>query len=458
MIRYEGSVMKASSDTLKHLWFPFTYYNDLEHSPPLIIEYGRGLYVYDKSGKGYLDAIGSWWVSILGHNHPEISEAIKKQLDKLEHVMMAGFVTEPAIELADKLISILPRGLNRIFYSDNGSTAVEVALKIALQYQALKGSQRSGFIAFSGAYHGDTLGAMSVGMIPHYHATFHARFKMQSFVNSPYCYRCPTGKESTTCKAECMDSLEQALADHGDTTAACIFEPMVQGAGGMRIYPEKVLKRVFALCRKYDVLTIADEVAMGFGRTGKMFACEHARETPDIMCLAKGITGGYLPLAATAVKEHIFDEFKGGFASDRIFHHGHTFTGNPLAAAAACATLDVLKREKIPESLKSKVDYFQKNLQHFNEFDIVGDIRSIGMIGALELVRDRQTKEPPPPESRLAYRICRKAIGLGLLLRPLGNVVYFVPPYIISEDEINNMFHIAKIAMHEALHETDATL
>ncbi|MBD3346762.1 MAG: adenosylmethionine--8-amino-7-oxononanoate transaminase [Chitinivibrionales bacterium] len=450
--------MNSKNDPFPELWFPFTCYQDTIDYPPVVMDHGRGIYLYDEKGKGYVDAISSWWVNILGHNHPDISKAVKEQVDKLEHVLMAGFISRPAAELSHKLSSLLPGGKTRIFYSDDGSTAVEAALKIALQYWALKGERKTGFIALSGAYHGDTLGAMSVGNIPQYHSLFHQRYKRADFALSPYCYRCPLGKEKETCKAECMDSLEDILKEKADTTAACIFEPMVQAAAGMRIYPVKVLKKIFALCKKYSVLTIADEVAVGFGRTGKLFACEHVKEVPDIMCLAKGLTGGYLPLSATVVKESVFDEFCGDAFSGKIFHHGHSFTGNPLAAAAACAALTVIREEDIPRSLGKKIEHFSDQLMNFDTFEIVGDIRSLGMIGALELVKNRDTKEALDPEKRIPFRIAKKALEFGLLIRPLGNVIYFMPAYCINEDEIDNMFYCAQRAIKTVLNENESSL
>ncbi len=441
---------------VEHLWFPFTYAADLEAEPPLVIERGEGLYLYDTEGSAYLDAIGSWWVSLLGHNHPEISQAIRDQSRKLEHVIMAGFVTEPALEVADRLGEMLPPPLSRVFYSDDGSTAVEAALKMALQYWALKESPRSEFVAFSGAYHGDTLGAMSVGAIPKYHTLFHERFKKQHFTDAPDCYRCPVGCEKQTCRAECMDSLEEILKQRGERIAACIFEPMVQGAAGMRIYPAKVIARVFELCRRYGVLTIADEVAVGFGRTGTRFACEHAQCVPDMMCLAKGLTGGYLPLAATAVGEDLYQEFCGAYPSERIFCHGHSFTGNPLAAAAACAALQIIARDDLPRSVHGVMRYFQEQLKTFQRFEQIGDIRSIGMIGALEFVKDRSTKEPFPAADRFAHRIARRARKRGLILRPLGDVLYFFPALTITREQIDTMFAATSEAIEEAHDELPA--
>ena len=336
--------MNLSRDTFNHLWFPFTCSKDTVDFPPKIIVRGEGVHLFDSDGRRYLDATGSWWVSILGHCHPRISAAVKHQVDELEHVMMAGFVSEPALELSHRLAEILPVELPRIFYSDDGSTAVEVAMKIALQYSALsRPAKRTVFVSLTGGYHGDTLGAMSVGDIPAYHGLFHDVFKSQLYADGPYCYRCPAGKEKKTCNAECMESLEKIFAERGESVAACIFEPMLQGAAGMRVYPTKVLSRIFTACKKYGVLTIADEVATGFGRTGRLFACEHAGVVPDIMCLAKGLTGGYLPMAATVTSEKVYAEFCGDFTAGRELAHGHSFTGNPLAAAAACEALSIIK-------------------------------------------------------------------------------------------------------------------
>jgi len=443
--------MPLSRDPYPHLWFPFTCYQDVLDHPPIVIERGAGVWLQDLKGKRYLDAVGSWWTSILGHGNPEVIAAVKEQAGRLEHVMMAGFVTRPAIELSEMLISIAPKGLSRVFYSDDGSTAVEAALKMALQYWSLRGKRRTKFISLSGAYHGDTLGAASVGAIGNYHGLFHEVFGGHLAADGPYCYRCPVNKCKETCGAECMDSLATLIDRHADTIAACIFEPMVQGAAGMRVYPAKVLTRIFDLCRQSGVLTIADEVFTGFGRTGTMFACAHAGRTPDIMCAAKGLTGGFLPMAATLVREEIFSEFCGAPGSDRIFHHGHSFTGNPIAAAAACAALSIIKRENIPESVSGAMRHFEMRLREFTDLPIVGDVRVLGMIGALELVRDRRTKEKLPAEQRIAFHICRRSLSHGLIIRPLGDVIYFVPPLTITTDEIDTMFSIAHKAINEAM-------
>jgi adenosylmethionine-8-amino-7-oxononanoate aminotransferase len=433
------------------LWMPFTCWQDAVDCPPVVIERGKGIYVYDKSGREIIDGVGSWWVSIFGHCHPHITAAVKNQLDKIEHILMAGFISEPALRLSHLMGNLLPKELTRIFYSDDGSTAVEVALKIALQYHALRGGRASEFIGLGNGYHGDTLGAVSVSGIPDFHWLFHDRFKKHHLTDAPYCYRCPKNRDPQTCNAECMDSLAAILEKRRGKIAACIFEPMVQGAAGMRVYPAKVLKRIFALCEQYKVITIADEVAVGFGRTGKLFACEHAGKVPDIICLAKGLTGGYLAMGATAVKKHIFEEFKGGFGSGRTLCHGHSFTGNPLAAAAACASMELIRKLDVPASLDKSISHFKKGLELFREYAVVGDVRSIGLIGAIEFVKDKKLKEPFPASDRFALAIARKALEHGLLVRPLGDVLYFIPAFIITEEQIDTMFSILHRSIKDIL-------
>jgi adenosylmethionine---8-amino-7-oxononanoate aminotransferase len=440
-----------SSSISDRIWLPFTSWQDSIDFPPLVISRAAGIHLYDRDGTSYIDATGSWWVSLFGHNHPHITEAVKEQLNRLEHVMMAGCIAEPTIRLASLLSEMLPAKLEKMFFSDNGSTSVEVAMKIALQYHRQTGNtQRQQFIGLGGGYHGDTLGAMSVGNIPQYHAMFHETFKKGLFTDPPYCYRCPCGQEPGSCTAQCMDSLEVLLEEHGGNTAAVIFEPMAQGAAGMHIYPPIVLKRIFKLCERYNVLTIADEVAMGFGRTGRLFACEHAGVVPDIMCLAKGLTAGFLPLAITAVTGTIFDAFKGDALSGRTFEHGHTFTGNALACAAGCAALELMQQLAIPDSTAGLSRELSRHLQTFTRYDIVGDIRALGTVGAMELVADRKSKKRLDPVKKIPFFICRNALKHGVLLRPLGDVIYFMLPYITATDQLDRIM----AATHNAFTET----
>jgi adenosylmethionine-8-amino-7-oxononanoate aminotransferase len=435
----------------ERLWMPFTSHQDQLDYPPLVIRKGEGIYLYDADGKRYIDAIGSWWVSSFGHCNPHIGGAVKKQLDKLEHVLMAGFISEPALELTRLLGNILPPSYSKIFYSDNGSTAVEAALKIAIQYHSLRGSDRRAFVSLGGGYHGDTLGAVSVGAIPSLHGLFHQRFKEQHFTDPPYCFRCPSRKDSQTCNAECMDSLSRILEQHGKGIAACVFEPMVQGAAGMRVYPAKVLHKIFDLCRLYGIVTIADEVATGLGRTGEMFACGHAGVTPDIMCLAKGMTGGYLPIAATAVSGNIYEEFKGDHLSPKTLNHGHTFTGNPLASSAAVAAISLLIENGLPESASPIIKYFSDELQKLDNHEHISGIRHLGFVGAFEIVKDKKTEEPYPPEDRVPFKVARKALEKGLIIRPLGNAVYYTPPFNVAKEEIDTILGLTREALKETL-------
>jgi adenosylmethionine-8-amino-7-oxononanoate aminotransferase len=434
---------------------PFTAHRDHVDFPPVVMSRGEGIYLYDVDGRRYIDAIGSWWVNTLGHCNPHIGVAVKAQLDKLEHVHMVGFVSEPTLELTELLGSILPKPLKKIFYSDNGSTAVEVALKVALQYHALRGSDRNAFVSLDGGYHGDTLGAVSVGAIEPLHGLFHKRFKEQYFADSPYCYRCPARQKSVrVCNAECMDSLARVFDEHGDKIAACVFEPMVQGAAGMRVYPAKALQKIFELCRRYGVLTIADEVATGLGRTGKMFGCEHAKAVPDIICLAKGLTGGYLPLAVTAVSEEIYGEFESGdHMSDRILQHGHTFTGNPLACAAAVAAIKLLLEKKLPYSARTLMEEFREKLVLLDVHKHISGIRNIGFIGAFELVKDKRTKEAFPAEMRVPFRVAQKAFEKGLIIRPLGDTIYYMLPFNVTAREIDTILELTRESLNETLRE-----
>ncbi|MCL2182806.1 MAG: adenosylmethionine--8-amino-7-oxononanoate transaminase [Chitinispirillia bacterium] len=436
------------------LWMPFTAHQDNLDFPPVVMRRGEGIFLYDVDGREYIDAIGSWWVSSLGHCNKQISDAVKRQADKLEHVLMAGFISEPTLELTEILGSVLPKPLSRIFYSDDGSTAVEVAMKIAIQYHAIRGSGRCAFVSLGGGYHGDTLGAMSVGAIPPFHGLFHKRFKEQYFADSPYCFRCPAGQKSpSACSAQCMDSLERIVDEHGGRIAACVFEPMVQGAAGMRVYPAKVLRRIFDICKRGGVLAIADEVATGLGRTGEMFACDYAKTVPDIMCLAKGLTGGYLPIAVTAVSEDIYNEFKGDHRSNRVLNHGHTFTGNPLASSAAVAAISQLIEKKLPHSAGPAMKHFSERLSSLDSEEHVSGIRHLGFIGAFELVRDKGAKEKFSPEQRVSFKLSQKALAKGLIIRPLGDTVYYMPPFNVTEREVDAIFELTREALRETLDE-----
>ncbi len=439
-MNYEELIKKD----LKYIWHPFTQMKDCENDEPIIIERGKGIYVWDLKGNKYIDGISSWWVNTLGHSNERLNNAIKAQLDKIEHVLLAGFTHIPAIELAEGLINITPKEHTKVFYSDNGSTAVEVALKMAYQYWAQKQKpQKSKFIALKNSYHGDTIGCVSVGGVDLFHKIYKPLLFEVLQADSPYCYRCLCGKDKNSCDIECLNSVEELLNKQSDEIAGVIVEPLVQAAGGMIIYPAEYLKKLRTLCDKYNVLLIDDEVAMGFGRTGKMFAFEHADIVPDIVCLAKGLTAGYLPLSATIVREEIYQAFYDDYDKLKTFYHGHSFTGNPLAASVAVENLKILKEEKIIESLQPKIDRLKRELEKFRGLECVGDIRHLGMIGAVEIVKDKDTKEPYPSQERIGLKIYKEALKRGAIIRPLGNVIYFMPPYVITEDEIKILTDIA---------------
>src|SRR3989338_820369 len=434
----------------KHLWHPFTQMREWERETPLIIERSEGIYLIDIYGRKYLDGVSSLWVNVHGHKKKEIDNAIKAQLDKISHSTLLGLGNVPSIELAEELIKIVPKGLTKVFYSDNGSTAVEIALKMAYQYweqQSGVSSQESEvkkikFISFTGAYHGDTFGSMSVGEIdvfvekhkPLLFATYKADY--------PYCYRCPTDKKYPSCKIACIKSFEDILKKHHREIAACIIEPIVQGAAGMIVAPHRFLKKVRGLCTRYNILLIADDVATGFGRTGKLFACEHENVMPDFLCLAKGITGGYLPLAATLTTEKIYKAFLGKYKELKTFFHGHTYTGNPLGCAAALANLNIFKKEKTIQKIQPKIKLLSELLAGFKELPYVGDVRQKGLIAGIELVKDKLTKESYPMNERIGHKVCMEARKYGLMIRPLGNVIVIMPPLSITVEELKKMLDI----------------
>lgn len=427
----------------QHLWHPFTQMQDYSRETPLIIEEGSGVFLKDVDGKEYIDGISSMWCNLHGHRKKEIDDAIKQQLDKIAHTTLLGPSNIPAIELAKKLVDIVPQGLTKVFYSDNGSTANEVALKMAFQYWQHKGcEEKTQFVALQHGYHGDTIGTMSVGGIDIYHKVFRPLYFKTHLAPAPYCYRCPLKKQPQNCSLACLEELENILKSHSAQIAAMIMEPLVQGAGGMIVHPSGYLSGVRALCKKYNVLLILDEVLTGFGRTGKMFACLHEGVTPDIMALSKGINGGYMPLAATLATEDIYNAFLGAYAELKTFFHGHTYTGNPLGCAAALASLELFRKEHILENLEPKIKYLQTRLKQFESLKHAGDIRQCGLIAAIELVKDKSTKEPFAWEERIGIQVCLEARKQGLFIRPLGHIIVIMPPLIIKEQELDRLLNI----------------
>ena len=416
-----------------HLWHPYTQMQDAP--APLPIVSASGVYLHTEDGRRILDGISSWWVNIHGHSHPVLNAALAAQASRLEHVMFAGCTHPPAVDLAERLIALLPSGIARVFYSDNGSTAVEVAVKLAVQYWINRSEpQRRTIVALHHAYHGDTVGAMSVSEDSVFTRAFTPLLFQVERAYAPYCFRCPLGLERRSCRIDCLTDLEQTLARLGDTAAAVIVEPMLQGAGGMIVWPREFLAGVRRLCDRFGVLLIADEVLTGFGRTGRMFACEHAEVIPDIICLSKALTAGYLPLGATCTTEAVYDAFLSDDRS-RTFFHGHSFTANPLACACAIASLELFERDETLARVRRLEAQLQSGLKPLRDLPLVGDLRVIGGVGAIELVSDRVTKSAGGYLDALGPRLAAAFLDRGLLLRPLGNVLYFMPPYVITEEE-----------------------
>lgn len=431
---------------LKHIWHPCSQMKDYESFPPIVIERGEGVWLYDKQGKRYLDAVSSWWVNLFGHTNARISQAISEQAKKLEHVIFANFTHEPAIYVANKLASLSPKGLEKVFFADNGSAAIEVALKMSFQYRAqMNQPNKTRFLAFHHAYHGETLGALSVGGVDLYNAVYEPLLLNVIHSEGPDCYRCPYSETPSTCQASCIQNVEQQLAQHHETLSAVIIEPLIQAAGGMKMHPPLFLRKLRALCDQYDVHLIADEVAVGFGRTGTLFACEQANITPDFLCLSKGITGGYLPLSAVLTTDEIYNAFYDDYGTMKAFLHSHSYTGNPLALRAAQEVLMIFEEEQVLESLKTKQQLLKKlAYEAFDPLPYVGEYRQIGFVGAIELVSNKTEKTPFPSEQRIGYEIYKRALEKGLLIRPLGNVLYFMPPYVITEQEIHWMIKTTK--------------
>ena len=431
-----------------HVWHPFTRMLEWEKESQIIIERGEGCYLIDTEGRRYLDGVSSLWTNVHGHRKKEIDDAIKRQIDKISHSTLLGLGNVPSIELAEKLVSIAPKGLTKVFYSDNGGTAVEVALKMAFQFW--KGKRKT-FLSFSGAYHGDTFGGMSVGEIDIFVERYRPLLFKSYRAPYPYCYRCPVkaGKTYPACKMACLDELESILKKHGKNIAACIIEPLVEGAAGMITAPSGFLKGVRRLTKKYGVLLIADEVATGFGRTGRMFACQGEGVAPDFLCLAKGLSGGYLPLAATLTKKKIYSEFLGTGKKPDAFYHGHTYTGNPLGCVSAIANIGIFKKERTIEKLQPKIRLLEKLLEDFHLLEHVGEVRQKGIMCAIELVEDRDTKKTYPPDLRIGKRVCLEARNDGLIIRPLGDNVVVMPPLGINKRELREMASVIRRAIEK---------
>ncbi len=422
----------------KYVWHPFTQMKDWITGDIMVIDRGEGVWLYDIDGNRYLDGVSSLWVTVHGHNKNELNEAIENQLKKVAHTTFLGLTHPSAAELAQKLVGMTPANLKRVFYSDNGSTAVEIALKVAYQYWAQKENGRFAdkkrFVTFREGYHGDTIGSVSLGGMDLFHKIYKSLLFETYSVPYPYPYRYDDSQRS--CGEYCLSRLETVLREHADKIAAVVIEPEVQGAGGMIMTPSGFMKGVERLAHRYGVLLIVDEVATGFGRTGAMFACDMEGIEPDIMAVSKSLTGGYLPLAATITSEEIFNAFIGEYRDKKTFFHGHTYTANPLGCAVALANLALYETEKVMDNVADRSAQASELLESFYELEHVGDIRQKGLMIGIELVRDKDTKEPYDWADKIGARVIEQARQYGIIIRPLGNVIVLMPPLCINKDEL----------------------
>jgi len=449
--KQKNRIQRLQEDARRFIWHPFTQMSEWEKETPVIIESGKGVYLYDIHGRQYLDGVSSIWLNIHGHRKASLDQAIRKQLNRIAHSTLLGLSNVPAILLAKKLIDLAPDGLKKVFFSDNGSTAVEVAVKIAFQYWVHRGKPgKKIFVSLVNAYHGDTLGAVSLGGIQLFHGIYSPLLFETLKVGAPYCYRCFLGKTYPGCELACADEVEKLLAQRHEVIAGIVVEPMVQAASGMLTWPPGYLERIRKLCTRYGVLLIADEVFTGFGRTGRMFACEHEQVTPDLMAVAKGLTGGYLPLAATLATQEIYDAFLGEYRDFKTFFHGHSYTGNQLGCAAALANLQLIESNHLLEKLKPKIKALGRFMEPLRTHPHVGEIRQIGLVAAVELVKNRPRKEPYPLEERSGHRVAREALERGMIIRPLGNVVPLLPPLSVTVPELRKMTSILIESIHSA--------
>jgi adenosylmethionine-8-amino-7-oxononanoate aminotransferase len=437
---------------LAHVWHPCTQMKDHEQLVPMIpIRRGQGVWLEDFEGNRYLDAISSWWVNLFGHANPRINAAVRAQLDQLEQVILAGFTHEPVIELSEALVNVAPKGLTRCFYADNGSSAIEVAVKMSFHYWrnlGRPGKQR--FITLSNSYHGETLGALAVGNVELYKEIYKPLLMEVITVPSPDCYEREPGESWADHTRRQFAHMESALALHAHEVAAVIVEPLVQCAGTMRMYDPVYLELLRDACNRYDVHFIADEIAVGFGRTGTMFACEQASVRPDFMCLSKGLTAGYLPLSAVLTTEPVYAAFYDEYTKLNAFLHSHSFTGNPLACAVALASLKIFREDTTLERNRKLAAHMGARALELENHPHVAEVRQRGMIVAIELVKDKKSRAPYPWQERRGLQIYRHALSRGVLLRPVGNVVYFMPPYVITPEEIDLMVDVAREGIERA--------
>lgn len=435
------------------IWHPCTQMKDHEAHPPVFIDHGQGVYLFDREGKAYIDAISSWWVNLFGHAHPRIVRAVSEQVARLEHVIFAGFTHAPAEELADRLLPLVPKGLTRLFFADNGSCAIEAALKMSHAYWRNSGAPRkSRFLYLSNGYHGETMGALSVCGDHLYAAPFTPLFVPQIEVAGPDCARCPYGQRRETCDTPCFASMQAAIDANADTLAGVIVEPLVQCAGDFRMYPPGYLAKLRRAATAADIHFLADEIAVGFGRTGTLFACEQAGVSPDMLCLSKGLTGGTMPMSCVVTTDAVFEAFYHDYNDNKAFLHSHSYSGNALGCAAAVETLRIFEDEDVIAANRPKIAHLSAAVrERFAGHPHVFDIRSTGWITAVELAADPATGRPFDPARRVGYQIYRRALERGALLRNLGDLIYFMPPYVITPGEIDTLADIALESVKEVL-------
>jgi adenosylmethionine---8-amino-7-oxononanoate aminotransferase len=417
---------------------------DHEYVPMVPIVRGEGPWLIDADGKRYLDGISSWWTNLFGHANPRIAAALADQAKTLEHVIFAGFTHPPAIELAEQLVRITPAGLEKVFFADNGSAAIEVALKMSFHYWLNQGQgEKTRFIALTGSYHGETLGALSVSDVALYRKTYAPLLLTPILAPSPDAYEGEPGESAEQTAARRLEAMRVLLEQHAHETCAVIVEPLVQCAGGMRMYHPSYLSGLRALCDRYNVHFIADEIAVGFGRTGTLFACEQAHIAPDFMCLSKGLTGGTLPLSVVLTTQHVYEAFYAEYSAGKAFLHSHSYTGNPLACRAALETLAIFRDEPVLERNRALSAHLARRLAPLRDHPHVADVRQLGMIAAVELVADKATRLPFSAQERRGLRVYMHGLERGALLRPLGDIVYFMPPYVVSESDIDHLVNVA---------------
>ncbi|CBL47238.1 Adenosylmethionine-8-amino-7-oxononanoate aminotransferase [gamma proteobacterium HdN1] len=442
---YQNATNQSISERdLRHVWHPCTQMKDHQWLPMIPIRSGKGVWLEDFDGNRYIDAVSSWWVNLFGHTHPYIASAVKNQLDTLEHVIFGGFTHEPVVKLSERLVKLAPKGLTRCFYADIGSAAVEVALKMSFHYWYNTGKRKkTRFITLGNSYHGETLGALAVGDVELYKETYQPLLMTPITAPSPDCYFREEGESWEAYSLRQCEAMEALMAKHHEEVCAVIVEPLIQCAGSMRMYHPAYLTRLRALCNHYGIHLIADEIAVGFGRTGTLFACEQAHITPDFMCLSKGLTGGFLPLAVVMTTDTVYDAFYDEYSTLKAFLHSHSYTGNPLACSAALATLDLFEQSPVLERNRELAAHMAKATEHFRDHPHVAEVRQTGMVLAIEMVKDKASRTAYPWQERRGLRVYQHALKHQALLRPLGSVVYFMPPYVISESEIDQLAQVA---------------